>query len=149
MGKSERRKGADFERLICRMARASGRQAERSAPMQAGCTGHGDVLIDGLKCECKHRDDIPQWETIERAAGNNTQMVLTSVEIRRWATGHAALIVRKTGKGSYVLCRWRDSGRHLNCQVLTLAEWLAWLKAGDDNGVTIQMWHLEAEACEL
>jgi hypothetical protein len=100
MGKSERRKGADFERLICRMARARGRQAERSAPMQAGCAGHGDVLIDGLKCECKHRDAIPQYADIISGLPFSPGKTLQG-----WLRDGPAIIRRTGAADIYIIAR--------------------------------------------
>lgn len=64
-GASARNKGKGGELEVVHVFRDAGVEAERSAPMQAGNNGHGDIAcaLPGLFIEAKRQErlEIPAW----------------------------------------------------------------------------------------
>ena len=57
MGKSQRTKGADGEREVVNLLKSYGFESQRTAPMQAGGTGFGDVSgLPGYYVEVKRQE---------------------------------------------------------------------------------------------
>jgi hypothetical protein len=97
MGKMQRTKGAEWERTVVNTAKAFGLEARRTAPNQTqdGSDSFGDVTINGLKCECKHHADIPQWIEMVNCALLKTSFQPKKI-VASWIAGHDALVIKQT-----------------------------------------------------
>lgn len=123
MSAMQRRKGADFEREVVNAAKALGLDARRTAPNQTqdGSTSFPDVMIAGLRVECKHHKDIPHWQEILSAA-LLVDRITPSGDIAKWLAGHDALVLKQTGQPVPLVVRADGS-------VLTLRMWLSSLES--------------------
>ena len=89
MGKSQRDKGARFERECVNLLKEAGRDAKR-VPLSGAADGFkGDIICDGLILECK-----------KRASGFK--------QIRSWLEGNDALIIGSDREEPLVVLRFRD-----------------------------------------
>ena len=116
MTKMQRDKGAAYERNVVNICKAAGLHAERTAPMQAGNDGHGDVYIEGwlihhstfhmdadrtietegrqlhnVRAECKHHANYPKriWTEL---AGNDVLIVKRTAKPGESAYEHLAIL---------------------------------------------------------
>jgi hypothetical protein len=98
MSKSQRTKGATWEREVVNLAKSFNLDARRTAPNQTqdGSDTFGDVTINGLKCELKHHAVVPQWIEMVNCALLNTEFVPKKI-VGEWIAGHDALIIKRTG----------------------------------------------------
>lgn len=133
MSKMQRTKGKSFEREIVNLAKGVGLEAKRTAPMQAGygANDDSDVLIAGLKVECKHWATIPQWKKLLASEISDGPFKPGKV-IREMLHGHNALILKQTRGCTLVL------DGQLN--VWTLTDWLAWVCTWQKNGAPAGTW---------
>lgn len=65
MGKSQRTKGAGFEREIVNVLRDAGIEADRNLSQTRD--GGGDISLPGLLIECKRRAKISVYEWMDQA----------------------------------------------------------------------------------
>lgn len=116
---ASRDKGCKFERELVNAALDAGLTAERTAPMQGkGRDEYADVLIAGLRCECKSLKAVPNWCELLSALVHKRPAKLGDV-LRRYVKGHDALCLRQTGWAELILVILPDD------RVVLLDEWLA------------------------
>ena len=94
MGKSQRTKGAGFEREIVRALKEMGYDADRN--LDQWRDGGGDIRLDHWMIECKRRAKISVYEWMEQAikAANDKQVPV--------------VVARGDNKEALAILRFRD-----------------------------------------